>query len=497
MKILTKALHALRNGDSKVEGDLPPSSGGSIAADSAPLSWRYECSSLAQSEAARLKETIKMLEASLAQTTSRLNAFTVDLETANFALVEEKEKCSRLSQSLQTERNQWLEERETLITKWQNEATDRVAELEAALVQERGKQAQILSEQAEEFKMAYCAKIVDLQLQLESAEAKVEAQRMELLEQSKVTATSIQSPPSGSRTEAPSPNQHLCVRCGRSLSNASNPTIVGLNHPDSARTHRRTRTLEEALLGAFDDEEAESPAIREAKKEIADLKETISGLNSQLTNERQRLEYTKSLLVDSEATVERLSTQANILKSEIRRHERNADRERHLGADSLSPSSPINTQSDYSASEGVTRTEYLKNVLLSFLCGAASTGGINTSSSSAGGGTGSSLERLALVPVLATLLALDPNERVALQKVAQSGMLLHSDDVSSEVNLDAGGGGGSGWAFYPPPIPEPFVVSNHLLGTFLIGHFGRHYLSLAGAYPKKDQHKGSLLCLVN
>nr|CDS32387.1 GRIP and coiled coil domain containing protein [Hymenolepis microstoma] len=431
-----KALYALRNGDSKVEENLHPSSGG-IVADSPPLSWRYECSSLAQSEAARLKETIKVLEASLAQTTSRLNSVTVELETANFALVEEKEKCSRLSQSLQTERNQWLEERETLITKWQNETTNRVAELEATLVQERSKQAQILSEQAEEFKTAYCAKIVDLQLQLESAEAKVEAQRMKLLEQSKVIATSIQSPPNNSLLEAPSQDQrHLCARCGRSLSNASNPAIVGLNNSDSPRMHHRTRTLEEALLGAFDDEEAESPAIQEAKKEISDLKETISNLKSQLTNERHNLEYTKSLLADSEATVERLSAQANILKSEIRRHERNADRERDLGTDSLPPSSPTNAQS---ASEGVTRTEYLKNVLLSFLCG-ASTGGINASSSASG--IGSSLERLALVPVLATLLALAPNERDALQKVAQTGMLLHSDDASSEVNLDAGGGWG-------------------------------------------------------
>lgn len=128
-----------------------------------------------------------------------------------------------------------------------------------------------------------------------------------------------------------------------------------------------------------------------------------------------------------------------ILKSEIRRHERNAERERHLGDDSLPPSFPINIHSDHPASEGITRTEYLKNVLFSFLCG-ASTGGINASSSASG--SSSSLERLALVPVLATLLALAPNERDALQKVAQTGMLLHSDCISSETSSDAGGGWG-------------------------------------------------------
>lgn len=86
-----QALHALRNGETKVDAS-PNSDSGGFKTDSAPLSWRYECSSLAQSEAARLKETVKDLEASLAQTTSRLNSVTVELEAANFALVEEKEK---------------------------------------------------------------------------------------------------------------------------------------------------------------------------------------------------------------------------------------------------------------------------------------------------------------------------------------------------------------------------------------------------------------------
>lgn len=64
-------------------------------------------------------------------------------------------RCSRLSQGLQTERNQWLQEREKLGAKWQNEIANRVAELEAALEQERSKHTQALSEQAEEFNVAY------------------------------------------------------------------------------------------------------------------------------------------------------------------------------------------------------------------------------------------------------------------------------------------------------------------------------------------------------
>lgn len=65
-------------------------------------------------------------------------------------------------------------------------------------------------------------------------------------------------------------------------------------------------------MGTIDDEETESSALQEAKREIIELHETVSGLRSQLANERRSLEYTKSLLVDSEATVERLSAQANV-----------------------------------------------------------------------------------------------------------------------------------------------------------------------------------------
>lgn len=57
-----------------------------------PLSWRYECSSLAQTEAMQLKERVRELEASLGQITTRLNSALTDLEAANFALAEEREK---------------------------------------------------------------------------------------------------------------------------------------------------------------------------------------------------------------------------------------------------------------------------------------------------------------------------------------------------------------------------------------------------------------------
>ena len=56
-------------------------------------SWlRYECSSLAKSEAAPMKVIVGELEVSLAQTTARLNSVCVDLEASNFSLATEREK---------------------------------------------------------------------------------------------------------------------------------------------------------------------------------------------------------------------------------------------------------------------------------------------------------------------------------------------------------------------------------------------------------------------
>ncbi|EUB64109.1 GRIP and coiled-coil domain-containing protein [Echinococcus granulosus] len=176
--------------------------------------------------------------------------------------------------------------------------------------------------------------------------------------------------------------------------------------------------------------------IQEAERQTSEMRKTVQSLRSQLVNERRNLEYTKSLLVDSEATVERLSAQATILKAEIRRHERNAERERHLGDHNTNSDDTSNSLD--AAPAGETRTEYLKNVLLRFLCADPSLGG--------GGASGAS-ERNALVPVLATLLALSPTERAALQQVAETG-LLRASTVTAEDG--ASGEEGSSWSSFLP-----------------------------------------------
>lgn len=52
--------------------------------------------------------------------------------------------------------------------------------------------------------------------------------------------------------------------------------------------------------------------IQEAERQTSEMRRTVQGLRSQLANERRNLEHTKSLLVDSEATVERLTAQATV-----------------------------------------------------------------------------------------------------------------------------------------------------------------------------------------
>lgn len=74
---------------------------------------------------------------------------------ANWIIPPSIYRCSRRSQNLQAERNQWCEERKSLIAKLQSETANRVAELEAALDHARSEHNQALSDQAEEYKVAF------------------------------------------------------------------------------------------------------------------------------------------------------------------------------------------------------------------------------------------------------------------------------------------------------------------------------------------------------
>ncbi|XP_077435618.1 GRIP and coiled-coil domain-containing protein 2 [Vanacampus margaritifer] len=121
---------------------------------------------------------------------------------------------------------------------------------------------------------------------------------------------------------------------------------------------------------------------------------TKDELTHKLTTATRSLEHINSLLHETEATNAVLMEQINLLKSEVRRLERNQEREK-----------------------SVANLEYLKNVLLQFIF------------------LRSGSERQALLPVIHTMLQLSPDEKSKLAAIAQG-------------DEEASGTRGSGWGSY-------------------------------------------------
>ncbi|XP_054642655.1 GRIP and coiled-coil domain-containing protein 2 [Dunckerocampus dactyliophorus] len=121
---------------------------------------------------------------------------------------------------------------------------------------------------------------------------------------------------------------------------------------------------------------------------------TKEELSHKLNTTTRSLEHMNSLLHETEATNAVLMEQINLLKSEVRRLERNQEREK-----------------------SVANLEYLKNVLLQFIF------------------LQSGSERQALLPVIHTMLQLSPDEKSKLAAIAQG-------------EEQASGNRGSGWSSY-------------------------------------------------
>ncbi|XP_071002644.1 GRIP and coiled-coil domain-containing protein 2-like isoform X1 [Oncorhynchus clarkii lewisi] len=121
---------------------------------------------------------------------------------------------------------------------------------------------------------------------------------------------------------------------------------------------------------------------------------TKEELNQKLTTATRSMEHMNGLLHETEATNAVLMEQVNLLKSEVRRLERNHEREK-----------------------SVANLEYLKNVLLQFIF------------------LQSGSERQALLPVIHTMLQLSPEEKNKLAAIAMG-------------EEEVGGARGSGWTSY-------------------------------------------------
>uniref|UniRef100_A0A4W6FH78 GRIP and coiled-coil domain containing 2 n=1 Tax=Lates calcarifer TaxID=8187 RepID=A0A4W6FH78_LATCA len=121
---------------------------------------------------------------------------------------------------------------------------------------------------------------------------------------------------------------------------------------------------------------------------------TKEELSQKLTTATRSMEHMNSLLHETEATNAVLMEQITLLKSEVRRLERNQEREK-----------------------SVANLEYLKNVLLQFIF------------------LRSGSERQALLPVIHTMLQLSPEEKSKLAAIAQG-------------EEEGAGSRGSGWTSY-------------------------------------------------
>uniref|UniRef100_A0A8C4DGR9 GRIP and coiled-coil domain containing 2 n=1 Tax=Dicentrarchus labrax TaxID=13489 RepID=A0A8C4DGR9_DICLA len=121
---------------------------------------------------------------------------------------------------------------------------------------------------------------------------------------------------------------------------------------------------------------------------------TKEELSQKLSTATRSMEHMNSLLHETEATNAVLMEQITLLKSEVRRLERNQEREK-----------------------SVANLEYLKNVLLQFIF------------------LQSGSERQALLPVIHTMLQLSPEEKSKLAAIAQGGE-------------EGSGTRGSGWSSY-------------------------------------------------
>ncbi|KAL7059605.1 hypothetical protein AAHC03_012975 [Spirometra sp. Aus1] len=402
-----KVLHTLRN---------------SSAETTANASWRDESSLLASTEIARLKETVLDLERRLAEVSDQLAATSKEYELTKFALSGETERCETLSRQLAVSSAKFKEAQMEAVSSVQQKAAVEIASLKTSLAEHQKREEQ-LSASMEALKSSLGTRVHELETQLAESLASTGQQ---------------QQGASESPTEKVTPTV-VCATCAKAVESshskdASTITSGTLSPSPRPQDHRPLVVpLEEMLLGESSPRSPSlfSPGLWNVKQsqreeEAANLRSTVDRLTAELASSRRQLTLTNGLLRDSEAAVERLNEQAKVLKEEIRRYERNTERDSHLGSGLLSPiSSPSSSRSGVNElrpeqsgngnspdfghfSSSVTRNEYLKNVFVKFFELPSN----------------ATAERSALVPVLATLLALSPHEREVLHQVAQTGVFL-------------------------------------------------------------------------
>lgn len=180
------------------------------------------------------------------------------------------------------------------------------------------------------------------------------------------------------RDPTDSPSSDLPLDIARNEERQQGEVKIGMEYVDSESCHRVSNIQGVSSLVTF--EQLLTQTEEEVTKSVLNEEE----LKFDLDSAQKRSDHLAKLLNESEATVMRLTEQAKILKEEIRRLERNQEREKEAA-----------------------NMEYLKNIFLKFVMLKAGD------------------ERQMLIPVLCTMLKLSPEEKLKLTAIAQG------DDTAS------------------------------------------------------------------
>ncbi|PAV78578.1 hypothetical protein WR25_09584 isoform L [Diploscapter pachys] len=158
------------------------------------------------------------------------------------------------------------------------------------------------------------------------------------------------------------------------------------------------RTLEDVLFGGEISDER-ILGLDALSPDSQTVGGSVDGLMKEIDRMGKQNEHLRELLSESEASVGRLNDQNTLLKEEIRRSQRNEEREKHLA-----------------------NTEYLKNVIVKFLTPERVKG-----------------EKKQLLPILDQMLRLSPPELDLLKKTAEQ------EELESEKSENQAAGGSWGW----------------------------------------------------
>lgn len=257
------------------------------------------------------------------------------------------------------------------------------AQAQAELQSQADAQRRAFREQVRHLQEEHRATVETLQSQLSRLEEQL------FTSQSQSGSPSIQSSrkPRLSDLQRRAPDQGQGGSGSIDLQTTPREDCEGMENPQLENPllpHRPMQSLEE-LLGAPDQKQ---------EPFVWTVEPTKQELSQRLTTATRSMEHMNGLLHETEATNGVLMEQVTLLKSELRRLERNQEREK-----------------------SVSNMEYLKNVLLKFIF------------------LNSGTERQALLPVIHTMLQLSPEEKSRLTAIAQG-------------DHDPSGTRGAGWSSY-------------------------------------------------